>query len=240
MPVVIVTGASRGMGAAMARKLLSAPISAKVVLVARTEEPLKAFATEFPDQVAYISGDLSKDEINIAAVKLAIDKFGALDGIVFNAAVLDPIAAVAKADAAEWKKLYDINFFSMLPALKEAIPHLKASKGKVIFISSGAAHHYFYGWGAYGSSKAATDHLAATLAAEEPDIFTFSLDPGVMDTNMQVALREAHGPEMKPSEHERFLNLKTDNALSPPSLPGGVAINLLMKAPMDLSGKTLR
>ncbi|KAK9318091.1 hypothetical protein V1524DRAFT_161969 [Lipomyces starkeyi] len=239
-PVIIVTGASRGLGAAIARQLLSPPITANVVLVARTESGLKSFADEFPNQVAYLTGDLSTDKVNEDAIKLAISKFGKLDGIIFNAAILDPIAKISKADIAEWKKLYDVNFFSLIVALKEAIPYLQETKGKVVFISSGAAHHYFYGWGAYGSSKAATDHLAATLAAEEPDIFSISLDPGVMDTDMQIDLRDKHGSEMSPSEHERFLKLKSEGGLSPPEVPGNVAVNLVLNGGPAVNGKALR
>ncbi|KAK9456684.1 hypothetical protein V1511DRAFT_495010 [Dipodascopsis uninucleata] len=237
-PVIIVTGASRGMGAAMAKMLLSR--SANLVLVARTEEGLKQLAAEYPGQVEYVTGDVSTEEVNKAAVSTAVEKFGSLDGIIFNAAILDPIATVAKANADLWRKLFDINYFSLVLALKEAIPHLRKSKGRVVFISSGASHHYFYGWGAYGGSKAATDHLCATLAGEEPEITAFSLDPGVMDTDMQKALRETHGSEMKTTEHERFLNLKADGDLSPPEKPGNVAVNLVLKADPELSGKTMR
>ncbi|KAK9459224.1 uncharacterized protein V1516DRAFT_642920 [Lipomyces oligophaga] len=239
-PTIVVTGASRGLGAAMVRKLLTSPISANVVAIARTEAPLKALCDEFPGQVAYLTGDVSRDELNSEAIKLAVSKFGGIDGIIFNAAILDPIDPLVKADATAWRKLYDINFFSMLPALKEAIPHLKESKGKVVFISSGATHHYFYGWGAYGSSKAATDHLSATLAAEEPEIFSFSLDPGVMDTSMQVHIRDTGSSGMSSSEHDRFLKLKSESQLSPPEVPGGVAVNLVLDGPMNLSGKALR
>ncbi|KAK9468926.1 hypothetical protein V1512DRAFT_258240 [Lipomyces arxii] len=239
-PVILVTGASRGLGACMARQLLSAPISAKVVLVARGEAGLKQISDEFPGQVEYLAGDLASDEVNESAVKLAIEKFGKLDGIIFNAAVLDPIAKVGKADMAAWRKLYDINFFSLVATMKIALPYLKKTKGKVVFISSGAAHHYFYGWGAYGSSKAATDHLAATLAAEEPDISSVSLDPGVMDTEMQVALREKHGSEMAAQEHDRFLKLKSEGGLSPPEVPGNVAVNLVLKARPEVNGKAYR
>ncbi|KAK9450263.1 uncharacterized protein V1518DRAFT_413396, partial [Limtongia smithiae] len=238
-PVVLITGASRGLGAAIAQMFLD--LSYNVVLVARTAGPLEAFAAKYPSQVAYLAGDISLDSVNVAAVNLAIEKFGKLDACVYNAAILDPITAVGKADANAWRKLYDINFFALVASLGVAVKYLKESKGSVVFISSGATHHYFYGWGAYGSSKAATDHLAATLAAEEPDIKTFSLDPGVMDTAMQIAIRDKHGAEMTPTEHDRFLKLKSENTLSPPELPGGVVVNMIVKGwSAELNGKALR
>ncbi|KAK9470793.1 uncharacterized protein V1510DRAFT_422179 [Dipodascopsis tothii] len=238
-PVILLTGGSRGLGAAMARKLLAEPIKAKVVLIARTEPGMKALQAEYPGQVEYVIGDVGKDEVNEAAVKLAVDKFGSLTGAIFNAAILDPIAPVAKADVSAWKNLFDINYFSLIAGLKAAIPYLRESKGKVVFISSGAAHHYFYGWGAYGASKAATDHLAATLAVEEADIVPFSLDPGVMDTDMQGFIR-SHGEGMVSHEHDRFLKLKSEGGLSPPEDPGSVAVNLVLGCPKELAGKAIK
>ncbi|KAK9478869.1 hypothetical protein V1514DRAFT_329997 [Lipomyces japonicus] len=235
-PVIIVTGASRGLGASIAKKLLSAPHSANLVLVARTASSLEVLKAEYPGQVEIVTGDVADEQTNKNIVRAAVEKFGRVDGIIFNAAILEPISVVAKSSIVEWKKLYDTNFFSLISTFTEAAPYLRESKGKIVFISSGATRHYYSGWGAYGSSKAATEHLSATIAAEEPEIISFALDPGVMDTDMQIALREKHGAEMKKSEHDRFIKLKSDHALSPPELPGGVAVNLVLHATKDLSG----
>ncbi|KAK9318090.1 hypothetical protein V1522DRAFT_396743 [Lipomyces starkeyi] len=236
-PVFIVTGASRGLGYNIAEKLLAAPISAKVVAVARSEAGMATLAQEYPGQVEYVTGDLANYDTGVKAVQTAIEKFGSLSGIVFNAAVISPVATIATTDIEAFKKLFDVNFFSILTTLKAAIPYLRESKGKVVLVSSEASYEsHFYGWEAYGSSKACVNHLAATLAGEEPDIFAISVDPGVMDSAMQQEIREQYGNKMKGEHHEYLIKIKEDGSIPSTNPPATVISNLVVQGPMELSG----
>ncbi|KAK9459225.1 uncharacterized protein V1516DRAFT_642921 [Lipomyces oligophaga] len=235
--VYIVTGASRGLGFKTATKLLSAPYSANVVAVARTEEALKKLVEQFPNQVACVAGDISNYDVGVKAVNTAIEKFGQLDGIVFNAAVIGPVAPIAEVEIEQFKKSFDINFFSSLVTLKAAIPYLRKSKGHVVFVSSiasGEAH--YYGWEAYGSSKACVNHLAATLAEEEPEIFAIAIDPGVMDSDMQKEIRSEHGSNMKPWHIEYLNKVKADGSIASTEGPAEVMSKIVVKGPSELNG----
>ncbi|KAK9450261.1 uncharacterized protein V1518DRAFT_413392 [Limtongia smithiae] len=236
-PVILVTGASRGLGYNIAEKLLRAPCKAKVVAVARSEGGLKELEGKYPGQFVYTTGDLSDYETGVKAVKLAIEKFGYLSGIVFNAAVIAPVAKIADVNIADFKKLFDINFFSSLVTLKAAIPYLRESKGNVVFVSSEASmESHFYGWEAYGSSKACVNHLAATLAVEEPDILAFSVDPGVMDSAMQQEIREKHGGAMTTQHIEYLVNVKENGTIASTDPPATVISNMVLTGPKELNG----
>ena len=123
--------------------------------------------------------------------------------------------------------------------IQAALPALRQSKGRIILTSSGAATFAYPTWGAYGASKAALNHLAMTLAAEEPDIVTIAIRPGTVDTEMQRELREVHNKAMDPKDAERFAELKTSGKLLKPEQPGNVIARLVLDATNGLSGKFL-
>ena len=105
--------------------------------------------------------------------------------------------------------------------------------------SSGAAVTGYTGWGAYGASKAALNHLAKTLEAEEPDVITIAIRPGAVDTEMQRELREVHHPGMQEKDSAKFLALHKNGNLLTPELPGHVMAKLVVDGPKDLSGEFL-
>lgn len=88
--------------------------------------------------ISFVQGDLSDESVCQRAIDLAVSKFNRLDGLVLNAAVLDPVKSIADSSVQEWKKLYDVNFFSIVSLLSKSIPHLRGH-GKVVFVSSGAS-----------------------------------------------------------------------------------------------------
>lgn len=106
--------------------------------------------------------------------------------------------------------------------------------------SSGAAINAYEGWGAYGATKAALNHLALTLATEEPDITTVSIRPGVVDTDMQKSIREVHHEKMSEKDRAKFAELKSSGGLLKPEQPGNVMARLVLSAPRDLNGTFLR
>ena len=105
--------------------------------------------------------------------------------------------------------------------------------------SSGASSNTYSTWGAYGSSKAALNHLAGTLATEEPDITVVSVRPGVVDTDMQVEVRGNHAV-MDGKDAEKFKSLHEEGKLLKPEQPGNVMARLAVGAEKELSGKFLR
>ncbi|KAL1875700.1 hypothetical protein VTK73DRAFT_9955 [Phialemonium thermophilum] len=234
--VIIVTGASRGIGLAVTNYLLNA--SHKVVLVSRSQKDLEAIKARFPSQVEFLAADLTNFDTAPKVTELALKAFGQLDGLVVNHGVLTPMQRVAESTIEAWKNIYDANLFSALALVKAAIPHLRASKGRVVFTSSGAALHAYASWGAYGSSKAALNSLAQHIAVEEPEIAVVSVGPGRVDTDMQKGLREK-GTSMNPKEHADFVEAFKGGKLNKPEWPGQVIAKLAVEGKPDLAGRYL-
>ncbi|KAK5137514.1 hypothetical protein LTR08_008493 [Meristemomyces frigidus] len=235
--VILLTGASRGIGLAIAHHLLSH--NHNLILVARSEAPLRELESQYPSNVAVLAGDLSDFSLGAKAVALAIENFQKLDGVIVNHAILDPVKRIADTDADEWRRAYDVNLFSAVAMCKAAIPELRKTKGTILLTSSGAATGAYPTWGAYGSSKAAMNHLGMTLAVEEKDITTVSVRPGVVDTDMQREIRETHHVAMDEKDAAKFKELKETGGLLRPEQPGHVMAKLVLDAPKELSGKFL-
>lgn len=234
---IILTGASRGIGLAIAHHLLQN--SHNLVLVARSEGPLRALETQYKGQVAVLTGDLADFSLGDKAVELAQKRFQKLDGLIVNHGVLDPVKRVANTLADEWRSAFDVNFFSAVALAQAALPALRQTKGCILFTSSGAASNAYVTWGAYGASKAAMNHLAMTLGNEEKDITSISVRPGVVDTEMQRDIREKHNKAMDEQDAARFAELKETGGLLKPEQPGHVMAKLVLDAPKELSGKFL-
>lgn len=234
---VLLTGASRGIGLAIAHYLLQR--SHNLVVVARSEGPLRELEKQYSGQVAVLAGDLGDLSLGQKAVDLAQEKWQKLDGVIVNHGVLDPVKRIADSTAEEWRASYDINFFSAIAIAKAALPLLRQSNGKILFTSSGAASNGYPTWGSYGSAKAALNHLAMTLGNEEKDITSIAIRPGVVDTEMQQDIREKHNKAMDASDAARFAELKKTGGLLKPEQPGHVMAKLVLDAPKGLSGKFL-
>ncbi|CAO3692538.1 unnamed protein product [Rhizopus microsporus] len=239
-PVIIITGASRGIGKAATLQALT-KFNAQVVAVARSSDALKELADEVSkehrDRLELVVGNVTKEETAKKAVDCAIEKFGHLDSVIANAGVLEPIATVAEGSLEEWKRLYDVNVFSVITLAQAALPHIrKSQKGSIVIVSSGAAMKGYRGWGAYGSSKAAVNHLASTLAVEEEGVTTIALRPGVVDTDMQATIR-ASGEKAMGQDHAKFVQLHSQGNLIKPETPGYVLAALANDPPKELSGQ---
>ena len=120
------------------------------------------------------------------------------------------------------------------------MPTLRKTQGRFIFTSSGAAIKAYTGWGAYGATKAAMNHLALTLGVEEPDVTTIAVRPGVVDTDMQRDIREVHSASMQEKDVARFIQEHKEGTLLRPEQPGHVIAKLALDGPRELSGKFLR
>lgn len=186
--VAIVTGASRGLGRALALRL--AGEGWRVVVDARGERDLRAVAEAAPPgRVTAIAGDVA-DAAHRRRLVRAATALGRLDIVVANASALgpSPLPRLADHPLAELERVYAVNVIAPLALVQLTLPALEASAGTIIAVSSDAAVEAYPGWGGYGSSKAALDHAVAVLAREHPGLRVYAVDPGEMDTRM---LREA-------------------------------------------------
>jgi NAD(P)-dependent dehydrogenase (short-subunit alcohol dehydrogenase family) len=97
-----------------------------------------------------------------SAIARGENHFGQLDGLILNAATLDPLGRIDNPDISldSWKHHFDVNLFSLVPAIRTSLPALRESKGRIIFISSGAATGNIPGWAPYNASKAAMNSLS--------------------------------------------------------------------------------
>jgi len=206
--VALITGASRGIGAATAIELASH--GAKIVLAARTAKDIGAIA----DQIRAGGGEAEATVCDIsdygnvtAAVAKCQTAFGRLDILVNNAGVIEPIARIAESDPEQWSRVADINYKGVYYGLRAAIPVMQAQGGgTIVNISSGAATGPLEGWSHYCSTKAAVLMLTqcADLEYGESGIHVVGLSPGTVATDMQVAIKESGiNPvsELDPSVH---------------------------------------
>jgi NAD(P)-dependent dehydrogenase (short-subunit alcohol dehydrogenase family) len=224
----------KGIGLAVAHFL--AKRNHKLVLVSRTEGPLNDLKRQSPN-ITVVGADLAVVGAGVAAVQTAVATYGRLDGIVINHGTLGAVDRLADSTAQNWKDTFNVNLFSAVEIIQAALPFLRQSQGKVIVTSSGAATSAYTAWGAYGSSKAAINHLVMTLQVEEPTVTSISVRPGTVDTEMQREIREKHNSSMDHEDATKFANLKKDGKLLRPEQPGHVIARLVLDAPRELSGK---
>jgi NAD(P)-dependent dehydrogenase (short-subunit alcohol dehydrogenase family) len=179
VPVGIITGASRGLGLALARAL--AERGWRLVVDARGREALDSSAGGL-DGVEAIAGDVADPRHRHALVEAAGER---IDLLVNNASLLGPSPQPALADYPldELRRVYEVNLVAPLALAQLALPHLVPGAA-ILDITSDAALEAYEGWGGYGSSKAALEQLTAILAAEHSGLRVYSVDPGDMRTQM--------------------------------------------------------
>lgn len=188
--VVIVTGASRGIGAAAVRAFAAA--GARVAALARTEAQVAALADELGPDVLAMGCDVADAAAVQAAVGAVQARFGRIDVLVNNAGVIEPIARLADADAADWGKSIDINLKGVFHGMRAVLPVMRAQgSGTIITVSSGAATNPLEGWSAYCAGKAGALMLTRAAHLEEGPhgIRVLGLSPGTVATDMQVKIK---------------------------------------------------
>jgi NAD(P)-dependent dehydrogenase (short-subunit alcohol dehydrogenase family) len=184
MPIGLITGASKGLGRALARAL--ADRGWTLVLDARGAVALEAVAQELPDAVA-IPGDVTNPR-HRKALAAAVAERGRLSLLVNNASYLgpSPMPSLAEYPLDEFAWVYEVDVIAPLALIQQVLP-VFAEHAAVLNISSDAAVEPYAGWGGYGSAKAALDHLSAILAAEHAELAVYAVDPGDMRTEMHQA-----------------------------------------------------
>ncbi len=191
--VIIVTGASRGIGAAAAEAL--AREGASVMLTARNG----ALAGEVARRIAGSGGraeahacDVSDHAAVEKLVKETEKRFGRVDTLINNAGIIEPIASVAESDPAEWARNIQINLIGAFHPIRVLLPRMiAAGGGTIVNVSSGAAIRPLEGWSAYCTAKAGLAMLTRAIMLENgaSGIRVFGFQPGTTDTDMQVTIR---------------------------------------------------
>lgn len=201
-PVAIVTGGSRGLGRALVAGLLADGWS--VVTDSRDADRLAATAADLvgdptdpndrgdsrgTDRLVPIAGDVADPAHRQDLLSEAAGRFGRLDLLVLNAGDLgpSPLPQVADLSDDDLSGVLGANVVAPHALTRDALPALRAAAGTVVAITSDAAAQAYEGWGAYGASKAALEHLARVLAEEEPTVAVHRIDPGDLRTDMHQA-----------------------------------------------------
>ncbi|MGI8802191.1 MAG: SDR family NAD(P)-dependent oxidoreductase [Solirubrobacteraceae bacterium] len=202
--VAIVTGASRGLGLALARALGGR--GWRLVIDAREADALDRAAAELAEltTVRAIAGDVA-DPDHRAALIAAAEAMGRLDALVNNASLLGPSPQPALADypSETLREVYEVNALAPLALIQLGLGLLAESGGRVLNVTSDAAIEPYPGWGGYGSSKAALEQLTAVLAAEHPELRIYSVDPGDMRTRMHQEAFPGEDISDRPEPGER-------------------------------------
>jgi 3-oxoacyl-[acyl-carrier protein] reductase len=230
--VAIVTGGSRGIGAAAAAVLAEA--GAAVTVLARNG----AAAAQVADAIVARGGHafgISCDISDYTAVEAMVAetnrRFGTIDILVNNAAVLEPIGFLTDSDPAAWRRNIDINLVGPYNTARAVLPAmLAAGGGMIINVSTGAAHRPMEGWSAYCAAKAALAMLTDVIELEiaQSGIRVFGLSPGAIDTDMQVKVR---------ASGINWMSRKPRADLAPVEHPAAAIRYLCTGAAADLVGR---
>lgn len=186
----LITGASRGIGAAAARAFAEA--GARVVLAARSRDAIDVIAASIGASALALRCDVGQFAEVEAAVARAVEHFGAVDILVNNAGIVDPIGHLAETDPAAWGASLDVNLKGVYHGMRAAVPGMVARGGGIVLtVSSGAAHGPVEGWSQYCAAKAGAAMLTRALDKEYAGrgIRAIGLSPGTVATDMQRVIR---------------------------------------------------
>lgn len=215
--VALITGASQGLGRALA--LAYAKEGASLVVNSRSEESIRPVAEEAESlgaEVLAVAADVSNSADVERMVESAVERFGGLDVLVNNAGVLGPRVAIEEYPEDEWRRVIDANLTGPFLVSKAAIPHLREG-GSIINVVSGVSVEGRAGWGAYSVSKFGLEGLSQILAAELADrnVRSNAVDPGGMRTSMRAAAYPEEDPMTRITPEENvgvFLYLASDES----------------------------
>jgi len=235
--VAIVTGASSGLGAAIACWL--AKIGTRVVLVARNKDRLKQTSQQIEGlggSSLTVSADVADENACRELVNSTLNQYQRIDALVNNAGTIAPLAKIAETNISQWRTAIEVNLLGPFYLSHFAMAAIASANGRIINVSSGAANIPIPAASAYCASKAALTHFTRVLAEEESKITTVSIRPGVVDSPMQDQIRREGPAAMKPEQIAYYQDLKTQGQLEPPEVPGRSIAWLALYAPNHMSG----
>jgi benzil reductase ((S)-benzoin forming) len=229
--VAVVTGASRGLGAGLAARFAGAGM--RLGLCARTEPPVPdgAPADNVLTAVVDVTDPRGVDRFGASVA----ERFGRIDLWINNAGVLGPIVQLRDADMDELASVLDVNVLGVMNGSATFARHVRSRPGGGVLVNmtSGAAIHPYAGWAAYSASKAAADIATRVVAIEEADagLHAYAVAPGVVDTDMQVLIRDT--PSERFPEVERFHRRKREGDFNTPSWVADHILRLVVDPPED-------
>jgi NAD(P)-dependent dehydrogenase (short-subunit alcohol dehydrogenase family) len=181
--VAVITGASRGLGYALARALDSAGYS--LVIDGRDEAAVRAAAASLDGPVIARAGDIA-DPVHRADLRAAAAELGGPGLLINNAGTLgaSPLPALADYPVAALRDAFEVNALAPIALTQLLLPDLRRNGGAVLSITSDAAVEAYAGWGGYGAAKAALEQACHVLAAEEAAVRVWWVDPGDLRTRM--------------------------------------------------------
>ncbi|MEV6770696.1 SDR family oxidoreductase [Nocardia sp. NPDC051030] len=188
-PTALITGASRGLGAAIAREL--APTH-RLLLGARTPAALEPILNELPGSAGW-----PVELTDYPAVARAAEPIERLDVLVHNAGIAD-LGTIADSSVAQWRNTLEANLIAVAELTRLLLPALRAANGHVVLVNSGAGLRANPGWSAYAASKFGLRAFGDALRLEEPSLRVTSIHPGRIDTDMQREIVADEGGEYQP------------------------------------------
>ena len=216
--VALVTGASKGLGLEIARAY--AARGAKLVIAARRRNELDIASEELRARTDVVALALDVSEEAERLVEAGLERFGRIDVLVNNASTIGP-SPMPRLEEYDWRDLahvFRVNVLAPLHLAQLVLPDMRSrGEGVIINVTSDAGVEAYPGWGGYGSSKAALEHVSRTLAAEldGTGIRVYAVDPGDMNTEMhQLAepgedLSGLPGPEVAAPAFVRLVEQET-------------------------------
>lgn len=229
MQTVLVTGASRGIGAAAARALISK--GHRVIGVARHEAELARLRS---DNFVPVVGDVRND-MTLARVEKVVQKSG-LNGLILNAGFTGPIGNVSSGLGSELHAALQTSLVSPVNWIAALLPQLRIQQGRILYTSTAAVKFAPAGWGLFLGIRGGMGQILASLAKEEPRVTCLSVDPGVVNT---AAFQKGYADSverLKP-EHVKWLTaIMAGKRFSPVDAVGEAYAQLALYAPRSKSG----
>lgn len=209
--VVVITGASKGLGAGMAQRFAARGL--RLGLCSRSAPALAASESVVTAQLDITDGDAVR-----AFAEGVLGQLGRIDLWINNAGILDPIAPLRDLTSEQFSRQLDVNVLGVFHGSQAMVHHVRSRNGGgvLVNISSGAARRPYASWSAYCATKSAVDRLTEVIAIEEAEagLRAHSVAPGVIDTDMQAAIRAT--PADRFPMKDKFVQMKRDGAFSSP------------------------
>ena len=223
----IVTGHTRGLGAAIAEQLLARGIA--VLGLARSGNT--DLATRYPDLFNEIALDLADSDALLSALagEAVISFIAGAPSLLLinNAGMLQPVGPLAQQDASTTARTVSLNVAAPLTLSSAIAAQMAGRPLRILRVSSGAARHAYQGWSIYCATKAALDQHAKAVALDgDPDVRICAIAPGVVDTDMQTEVRAL--PAEQFPLRERFIKMKNEGTLTPAAVAAEKVVDYLL------------